>query len=79
MLLTDYFPQADEIWENLPKKEKLCPVWENMYKAEERKEKFKKQSVGGPDQFGAAHGALRQAPVPYRANDPIRSSNDLDE
>ena len=35
--------------------------------------------MGGQDQFGAAHGVLRQAPEPYQANGPNISATDLDE
>ena len=42
-----------------------------------RKAKFKKQTIGGQDQFSDAHGALRQAPQD-QANGLTRLSDDLD-
>ena len=62
MLSTERFPRADEIWEDLTKNGKVWPAWKNLYNAADRKAKVKKQAVRGHDQFGAAHGALRQAP-----------------
>ena len=35
--------------------------------------------MGGQDQFGDAHCALRQAPEPDQANDLTRSATDLNE
>ena len=51
-----------------------------MYIAAYRKAKVKKQAVGDQDQFGATHGAFRQAPEPdqeNQANGSIRSVTDL--
>ena len=50
-----------------------------MYKVGDWKAKFKKQAVGGQNQFDAAHGALRQASEPYQANGPNRLATDFDE
>ena len=52
----------------------------NLYKAAHQKSKFKNQAIGGQDQSGTAHGALKQAPHPVRqANGPPRSYEDLNE
>ena len=70
----------DESWEDLHKKEKVWPSCKKLYKAYDRKAKVKKQAVGGQDQFGAAHGALRQALEPEQKNQvngPNRSVTDL--
>ena len=68
MLLTEHLPGADERWKDLLKKEMFWLSWKKLYKAAERKAKVKKQAVGVQDQFGTAHGALRQAPEPDQEN-----------
>ena len=81
MLSMERLPWADESWEELPKNKTYWSAWEKLYKAADRKAKVKKQAVGGQDQSGAAHGALRQAPKIQedQANDPTRSATDLNE
>ena len=49
MLLTESLPRANEIWEELPKNEKVWPAWKNMYNAADQKAKVKKQAFGGQD------------------------------
>ena len=79
MLLTERFPQADERWEDIPKKDLFWMAWKMLYKAVDRKANVKKQVVGGQDQFGAAHSTLRKVPEPDQANGPTRLATDLDE
>ena len=82
MLSTERYPRVDNSWEDLPKKDFFWPDWKNLYKSADRKAKVKKQAMGGQDQFGAAHGALRQAPEPEQtnqANSLNRSVTDLNE
>ena len=51
-----------------------------MYKAAYHKAKVKNQAVAGQDRFGAAHGALRQAPQKNSPdNDPSRLASYLDK
>ena len=49
-----------------------------MYKAADQKAKVKKQAMGGQDQFGATHGALRQALEPDQENFLTRSATNLE-
>ena len=80
ILLSELPPQYGEIWEDLNKYEKDWAAWKNLYKAADRKSKIKKQTVEDQDQFGAVHGALRQAPQNNpQANSPSRLAADLDK
>ena len=55
MLALEWFPRADEIWEDFTKNKKDWAAWKKMYKA-----------VAVHNQFGAAHGKHRQAPqIPH--------------
>ena len=65
--------------EDLSKDEKDWSTWKKLYKTVDQKAKFKKQAVGGQDQFGATHGTLMQAPQAQQGNDPTRLAANLDE
>ena len=57
-------------------------AWKKLYKSADQKSKVKNKSVGGGDQFGAAHGTLRHAPEigkTKQKNVPNRSVNNLNE
>ena len=62
MLLTEPLPRADEILDNLSKEKNDWAAWKKLHKADYWKAKVKKQTVGGQDQFGAAHSTIRQMP-----------------
>ena len=53
---------------------------ENLYKAANQKAKVNNQAVGGQDQFGATHGALKKSPPhSHQANGMLRSADELRE
>ena len=52
MLLTERYPQVDEIWKDLNRKEKLDGL-EKAEKSAYRKSKVKKHGVEVQDQFGS--------------------------
>ena len=79
ILSTENFPPAEKIWEDLSKEKKDWCAWKKMYNVADRKAKVKKKSVGVQDRFGAAHGALTQAPQSQQANGPTMLEADLDE
>ena len=83
MLLTEHFPWSEENWEDLSKDENDWSAWKELYNADDWKEKFNKQAVGGQDQFdathGAAYGAIRQVPPNQQSKGPTRSAADLEE
>ena len=52
----------------------------NLYKAADQKAKVKNQAVGGQDQFGATHGALKKSPPhAHQSNGLLRSAYELIE
>ena len=78
MLSTENFSRAVEIWEDLSKDKTDWAAWKKLYKANYRKAKLKRQAIECQDRFGAAHGALSQAPQ-SQANSPNSLAADLDK
>ena len=57
MLLTDRFPRANEIWEELPGADRTWARWKAIYRKADMAEKVKKIAQGGQDHF-EAHGTF---------------------
>ena len=54
MLETEHYPKADDVWEELSKKERKWSMWKEIYKKADHKVIIKRKVGGDVEQFGGA-------------------------